>query len=1196
MKNHIIFKFIAILLCAATLLGAAAAAGGILVLMEAGLYEKDVNRAYLDMLESKAGGYASKVAVRYASRELGGANEALMDQQYGYYWYDGSFDSSRAGFVITDEDGEILEDQSLAEGQKAEYTFTVPASGRYMKVHYTLTEEEYFGTVKLPEATSTDNALGHVYDAIPEGGAEIFYIEMRFADGSTENIGSPEAYLGTLYATPEGAAEFFGAEGVNLLESGKDTHHTYMAFRTRDGQLVYEIQSVSGILDGRYRDNMTYLLLRNLTSEVFVHDAIPPGGCAVTNIYVEYADGYAESVGGSPEIGVLCYDEEGNVCFFPHDSGAFDYNNNRVVNIQFHDGDSLIYEARDPEGVGYFFQKNGGYYFRAATDIAPEDLTDDATVPPDENGTILSDQVPVVPGQGAQVYRAEIWSPSVATVIKVESDTGALGEVFVGSDGFVVFRCEGIFDSGFDTNFIRLIGENGQLLFEAYDRSVEAGKGDAVGKFVYDQDGKLIFTTDLNYGLALIGEGLQVEDPAETFQAEVQETTFPRETPHHDAPTVGVYNRGNIVNVYQTKTSEDVTWAKTDSGWVRMDQLIRVETPVAEFEVEIIEDATEATVPETADATEATEPVITEPSVTLPEGFDTEGMEVAAFYDDSTGQRMYALYTYEPMPVLFVEVRLAEGAFRYENDWVLVRLLYSVKDQLPILLAACLLLFAVLAVYLCCAAGKRPGTLEIRAGGLNAMPLELYAAITACGVAALAVLGYEGCTYFIRRDIQIAAFCGLFCGYGASLLIVSFCFACAAQFKTPGGFWWRKSLTGRCICLLGITGKWILKGFEKLDHQWDIRLWPGIKKMILGLWTLAMAIWKLLWKWVGLVWAKLCTLAKKLGSSLNRFFSLLPLTWQWLIAGGVMIFFLFITVAGRYDTGIILSVLFAIALVMYGAHCFGTLLESAKEMSKGNLEEKVDDKLMVGSFKDFAGELNGLADVAVVAAQKQLKSERMKTELITNVSHDIKTPLTSIINYVDLLQKPHDPKDAEKYLEVLDRQSQRLKKLIDDLMEMSKASTGNMSVDITRVDAAEAVNQALGEFADKLEKARLDPVFRHPEEPVFMMADGRLTWRVMSNLLSNAVKYALPGTRLYVDLAKVEGKVILSLKNISREELNVEADELLERFVRGDASRNTEGSGLGLNIAKSLMELQKGQLQILVDGDLFKVTLIFPAE
>ena len=264
-------------------------------------------------------------------------------------------------------------------------------------------------------------------------------------------------------------------------------------------------------------------------------------------------------------------------------------------------------------------------------------------------------------------------------------------------------------------------------------------------------------------------------------------------------------------------------------------------------------------------------------------------------------------------------------------------------------------------------------------------------------------------------------------------------------------------------------------------------------------------------------------------------------------------------------------------------------------MSKGDLDTQVDDKHMVGAFKDFAEDLNGLAGVAVVAAQKQLKSERMKTELITNVSHDIKTPLTSIINYVDLLQKPHTDEEQEQYLEVLARQSLRLKKLIDDLMEMSKASTGNMTVEVTKLDAVESVNQALGEFADKLDKAQIIPVFRHTEESVAMMADGRLVWRVLSNLLSNAVKYAMPGTRLYIDLMEMEGKVVISLKNISRDELNIEADELMERFVRGDDSRNTEGSGLGLNIAKSLMELQKGQLQLLVDGDLFKVTLIFPA-
>ena len=219
----------------------------------------------------------------------------------------------------------------------------------------------------------------------------------------------------------------------------------------------------------------------------------------------------------------------------------------------------------------------------------------------------------------------------------------------------------------------------------------------------------------------------------------------------------------------------------------------------------------------------------------------------------------------------------------------------------------------------------------------------------------------------------------------------------------------------------------------------------------------------------------------------------------------------------------------------------------------------------------------------------------MKTELITNVSHDIKTPLTSIINYVDLLEKPHTEEEGQAYLAVLSRQSQRLKKLVDDLMEMSKASTGNVTVDIQKLDAAEAIHQALGEFSDKLEQAGLNILQQIPDTPVYMAADGKLVWRVMSNLLSNTVKYALPGTRVYLNLTKSETHVQIALKNISREALNIHPNELAERFVRGDTSRNTEGSGLGLNIARSLMELQKGTLDIAVDGDLFKVTLTFPA-
>ena len=513
-----------------------------------------------------------------------------------------------------------------------------------------------------------------------------------------------------------------------------------------------------------------------------------------------------------------------------------------------------------------------------------------------------------------------------------------------------------------------------------------------------------------------------------------------------------------------------------------------------------------------------------------------------------------------------MELTLAPGAYRFDSGYALLTQVWSYRDSLFFIMGACLLLFAVLTVYLCCAAGRKPGREEVQAAGFNCIPLDIYLAGGGLIIFGLfmVIVQFNDAAGLFTQNIQTLCAGMLMAGYAMSLIFVSFCFACAAQFKTPGGYWWRFSGCG-----------WLLRKLPKAAAVfWDFLL---------------VLLTPLRWLWTQI--KKTCA---KIGKSVNRVYSMMPLTWQWLLTGFIMVMLLFAALAGRSNLMVVLSLCACVAVVLYGAYCFGILLESAKRMGKGDLDTKVDDKYLIGAFKSFAGDLNDLAGVAVVAAQKQLKSERMKTELITNVSHDIKTPLTSIINYVDLLQKPHTPEEEKTYLEVLNRQSQRLKKLIEDLMEMSKASTGNLTADITKLDAVESVNQALGEFADKLEKAQLTPVFRHPEESVAMMADGRLAWRVLSNLLSNTVKYALPGTRVYIDVMALEGKVIISLKNISRDELNVDADELMERFVRGDDSRNTEGSGLGLNIAKTLMELQKGQLQLLVDGDLFKVTLIFP--
>lgn len=554
-----------------------------------------------------------------------------------------------------------------------------------------------------------------------------------------------------------------------------------------------------------------------------------------------------------------------------------------------------------------------------------------------------------------------------------------------------------------------------------------------------------------------------------------------------------------------------------------------------------------------------------------------EEFRVSSFWGSDNTEIYYVVQeqpTKQDYTVVFHIANSGLGGTLADRLWSMADAVWRHELEVSVALGVCLVLFAALAVYLCMAAGRKPGSEEIRPGGLNCIPLDIYLAAVVLGAAGYVFCAAEGLGYFIQQSML--TFLSIY-GYGLyawCLLFVGFCFACAAQFKTPNFYWWRRSVTGLCWRI--VIWCWHF-GWKCLG--WAYRI----------LWTVTIGL-------VGWAWKTIKKFFSWLIGWVRKLYGLLPLSWQWLVGG--------LLVGGctfpglLWDSSLLLFISFAIALavVIYSANVYATLLEAAKRMRGGDLDIKVDEKLMIGGFKDMAQELNGLSDVVMVAAQKQMRSERMRTELITNVSHDIKTPLTSIINYVDLLQKPHSPEDAQTYLEVLSRQSNRMKRLIDDLIELSKASTGNITVNLTTMDAVETVNQALGEFTDKLEAAHLMPVFRAPKEPLYIHADGRLAWRAMSNLLSNAAKYAQPDTRLYVDMVAVDGKVCISFKNISRDSLNISADELMERFVRGEASRSQEGSGLGLNIAKSMMELQHGALELLVDGDLFKATLIFPQE
>jgi signal transduction histidine kinase len=358
--------------------------------------------------------------------------------------------------------------------------------------------------------------------------------------------------------------------------------------------------------------------------------------------------------------------------------------------------------------------------------------------------------------------------------------------------------------------------------------------------------------------------------------------------------------------------------------------------------------------------------------------------------------------------------------------------------------------------------------------------------------------------------------------------------------------------------------------------------------------TVVAYILRTIWRGLGWIWRHiLCPV----GRGVRTLVCGIPLIWKGvLIVLGLTAVELVWMVISVYDAvAIFLWVLYKLILLpvlFYILICMRHLQRGAQQMAKGDLSHHIDERGLPLALREHAADLNSISVGMNRAVEERTKSERLRTELITNVSHDIKTPLTSIINYVDLLGKePPANERAAEYLDVLQRQSLRLKKLIEDLVEASRASTGNVAVHMAPVDADILLSQALGEYQERMRAAGLEIIYRAPEEEVLLLADGQLLWRVFDNLLSNALKYAMTGSRVYVDLVRANGDICAVFRNISAQPLHVAPEELLERFVRGDASRHSEGSGLGLSITKSLLELQGGTLDICVDGDLFKVTV-----
>ena len=476
-------------------------------------------------------------------------------------------------------------------------------------------------------------------------------------------------------------------------------------------------------------------------------------------------------------------------------------------------------------------------------------------------------------------------------------------------------------------------------------------------------------------------------------------------------------------------------------------------------------------------------------------------------------------------------------------DNIIVNVLYALRYWVYFIGLAAVAVGIFCFVSLMKGAGHRPYYDEVQPGWGTWIPFDLLAAGSFLAFFLLLQFAVEfsyASTFMTLVLVGITAI-------AIAVMAIGLCMSLAVRVKL--GQWWKNTIIYHVAVILWKILKKLGKGFRKIG----------------ALLMKAPLVWK--------------TAVAFIGISLLEFFAIMVTYWE---MDNYMIFWM-------------LEKIVLFPAIIYTALMLKKLQKAGRAIAAGDLSYHVDTEHMLPDFKAHGENLNQIGEGMTLAVEHRLKSERMKTELITNVSHDIKTPLTSIINYSDLIEKePCDNPKITEYAEVLHRQSERLKRLIEDLVEASKASTGNLEVLLAPCEVGVMMTQAIGEYEQRLENSNLTLMTSQPEEPIKIMADGRRLWRVFDNLMNNICKYGQPGTRVYFTLEATANEAVIAFKNTSRDPLNLSSEELMERFVRGDSSRNSDGNGLGLSIAKSLTELQKGTMKLTVDGDLFKVVLRFP--
>lgn len=456
----------------------------------------------------------------------------------------------------------------------------------------------------------------------------------------------------------------------------------------------------------------------------------------------------------------------------------------------------------------------------------------------------------------------------------------------------------------------------------------------------------------------------------------------------------------------------------------------------------------------------------------------------------------------------------------------------------------CMVLSVLILLYLLISVGHKKGVKGISTSDFDKIPLEIICFIATCVIGIITVLLMEGI-----NTTEIEVILSLtFTVYFTTFIICSIIFDTVVK-RIKSKTFWKTTLTGKLIIML-------LKPIHKFENF--IQEVRGTSKYF--------------------------------SNTIKKF----------IIFFCIEVFLAFIVfVLFRSDALLFLLLEFILVAIFIlriikAISDYDKIQTKLKEMYEGNNQTQLNEEEFIPEFHQSVSYLNDISNGLENAIQDRMKSERLKTELITNVSHDIKTPLTSIINYVDLIKQENIQNEkVNEYIGILDNKSQRLKKLIEDLVEASKVSTGNVKLNLEKINIVELINQAVGEFEDKFNLKGLDIVIDSNENEIYIIADSRYMYRIIENLFSNISKYALENSRVYIDLVKENDKVYIKMKNISKEKLNIPAEELMQRFVRGDKSRTTEGSGLGISIAQNLTEIQNGKFNLIVDGDLFKVELEF---